>query len=201
VTQVGGSARHTFGSDPDAAGRVAIDRGRIPRTEGDPAPLELPPRPVWWLAAQERAGELIEGEQRRIVVRLLSHVEEGWTLATELAAVCDHPEQTPQGEVVHRLLAFLRNEVVDLFTSLALASSLAVPALGGAHPDPDPDQIDSVAERFARNVQMVHLAASDPVIPPALRDTLRRVCRDLLDWCPEFSVLALAAARLVAQRD
>lgn len=172
----------------------------MPRTEDDPAPPELPPRPVWWLAARERAGEMIEGEQRRIVTRLLSHVEEGWEMATELAAVCDHPAPAQRGEVLPRLMAFLRTEVVDLFTSLALASSLAVPALGEARRDPDPDQIDSVGERFSRNVLVLHLAASDPVLPQSLRDTLRRVCHDLLDWYPEFAVLALAAARLVAQR-
>ena len=200
MTQAGGSARHTFGSDPDAAGGVAIVRGRMPRTEDDPAAPELPPRPVWWLAARERAGEMIEGEQRRIVTRLLSHVEEGWAMMTELAAVCDHQALAQRGEVLPRLTAFLRTEVVDLFTSLALASSLVVPALGEDRPDPDPNQIDSVGERFSRNVLVLRLAASDPIIPQAFRDTLRRVCRDLLDWYPEFSVLALAAARLVVQR-
>ena len=132
------------------------------------------------------------------MIRLLSHMEEGWTLAIELATVCDAPAQS---EVVRRLMAFLRNEVVDLFTSLALASSQAVPAFGDAHPDPNPDQIDREGERFTRNVLLIYLAASDPVIPPALRDTLRRACRDFLDWCPEFSVLALAAARFIVQRD
>lgn len=121
-------------------------------------------------------------------------------MATELASVSDHPAHTHRGEVLPRLMTFLRTEVVDLFTSLALASSLAVPALGEARPDPDPAQIDSVGERFSRNVLVLHLAASDPVLPESLRDTLRRVCRDLLDWYPEFAVLALAAARLVAQR-
>jgi hypothetical protein len=166
------------------------------------APEELPARPIWWLVARERASELGDGEQKYVLGRLLAHVEAGWAMAAELAGFVDEPS-TYDEEVVPLFLAFVKAEVLDPFVRLALASANMALALGdasGERPfDPDADHIDSEAERFSRNVLVVHLASSDPAVPQALRDTVRRASRNLLDWFPDFSVLAAATARLIVE--
>jgi acyl-CoA synthetase (AMP-forming)/AMP-acid ligase II len=56
--------------------------------EPDPEPLS---RPVWWLAARQRASELkVDEEGQRIVALLISHVETAWPWIEELEAFC-HP--------------------------------------------------------------------------------------------------------------
>jgi hypothetical protein len=81
---------------------------------------------------------------------------------------------------------------------MASQSAKIVPALGDERPDiPETDEIESLGERFSRNTLVSHLAAADPLIPPEVRDTVRRVSRDLLDWYPDYPALAIAAARLV----
>jgi hypothetical protein len=199
MAQAGRSARHTFGSDPDAVGRVVDTRDQ----HAPPAqPDELPPRPIWWLAARERASEL-EGERGRVISRLLSHVEAAWALTVELSALAADPPPMPESslgtERLVGLLAFLRIEVVEVFASMALQSATTVPALGDDTPQISaPEEIESVGERFYRNALILHLAAADTVIPPEVRDLLRRVSRDLLDWYSDYPALAIAAARLTS---
>ena len=201
IQAAGGSARHTFGSDPDAVGWLSQSSGLQGEAARSPA-VETPARPIWWLAARERAGELGEGERGRVMMRLLAHVEDGWAMVAELAGLTDNyppppPEPTQAGEVMARLLGFVGSDVVELFTRLAFTCSTMVPAPWDTEPEyPSADEIEIVGERFSRNVLMVHLASSDPIVPDVSRETLRRVSGDLLEWFPDFSVLAVAAAWL-----
>jgi hypothetical protein len=205
IRAAGGSARHTFGSDPDAVGWLSKPTEVRGANAVSPA-VEMPARPIWWLAARERVAlELVEGEQGRVITRLLDHVEHAWVTVTELSGIADNypspsPEPTQVGEAMVRLLGFVRSDVVELFTGLAFTCSTMVPAQWDTHPEyPSPDEIESMGERFCRNVLMVRLASSDPLIPDVLRDTLRRFTGDLLEWFPDFTVLAVAASRLTQQ--
>lgn len=205
IRAAGGRARHTFGSDPDAVGWVSKPTEQRGVNATAPA-VEMPARPIWWLAARERAAdELVQGEQGRVVTRLLAHVEQAWDLATELAGIADdYPpprEPTTVGEIMVRLLGFVRFDVVELFTRLAFTCSTMVPAQWDTHPEyPSPDEIESMGERFSRNVLMVRLASSDPLIPEVPRERLRRLSGDLLEWFPDFTALAVAASRLTQPR-
>ena len=82
-----GSGRHTLGCDPDAAGQHV----QAPR-HAAPAASDLEPealsRPVWWLAAQQRASELTADEEgAKLVARLIAHVETAWAWIGELEAL------------------------------------------------------------------------------------------------------------------
>lgn len=196
------SARHTFGSDPDAIGGLPRSRGLQDGEVAPSAALETLAHPIWWLAARERLAEMGEGEHARILTRLVAQVEAGWAMALELSRIADTapseppPEPTLAGEVMARLLGFVSSEVVDLFTQMALTCSTMVPARWDADSEyPSPVEVELVGERFSRNVLMVHLACSDPIISDVARETLRRASGDLLGWFPDFSAVAVAAAR------
>lgn len=191
-----GSGRHTLGCDPDAAGHhVQAPRQSAP-VAGEPEPEALS-RPVWWLAARQRASELAaDGEEPGLVARLIAHVEVAWAWIGELEALSRvrGPRMDSDDPRSH-FLRFVESDVAVLFRGLAEDAANLVPGRAGSRQEPDPEELQLEAERFIRHLVVLALAASDPVIPEHVRTVVRRVGRDLDDWYPEFAVLAGAAAR------
>jgi hypothetical protein len=191
-----GSGRHTLGCDPDAAGQHVPRLRRQAPSAGEPDPEPLS-RPVWWLAAQQRASELESDEEgRRIVALLISHVETAWPWIEELEALCRGRHGRMEGDDPQaHLLRFVESDVTDLFRSLAEDAANMVPGRTGWEQEPDPDGLQGEADRFNRYLGVLVLAAEAAVIPEDVRTVVRRIGRDLGDWYPEFTVLAGAAAR------
>ena len=202
MIRAGGRARHTFGSDPDAAEWVSA--GNAADRSDEAAAVDLPPHPIWWTAARERANEVGDMERARIIGQLLDHVEQGWAVAAELMRVAEThltppAEPTQAGEMMAHLLGFVTFEIAELFTTLAFACSTLVPARWDAAAEcPSPHEIERVGAQFSRNVLMVLLASSDPVVSESARANMRSLSRELWEWCPDFSVLAVAAAQLAS---
>lgn len=189
-----GSGRHTLGCDPDTAGQHVPGLPRQPSTVGEPDPEPLS-RPVWWLAARQRASELkVDEEGQRIVALLISHVETAWPWIEELEAFCRGRCTRMDGDDPQaHFLRFLESDVIDLFHSLAENAANMVPGCGGS--EPEPDGLQGEAGRFNRFLSVLVLAAEAAVIPEDVRTSVRRIGRDLGDWNPEFTVLTAAAAR------
>lgn len=191
-----GSGRHTLGCDPDAADPHVQRPLAHPPSARQPAPEPLT-RPVWWLAAQQRALDLGASEEgRKLVGRLVSHVETAWPWIGELEALCQgRRDRMDSDDEQAQLLRFLESDVVDLFRSLAEDAANMVPGPDGWQQEPDPDGLQGEGDRFNRYLVVLTLAAADPVVSEDVRSVIRRIGRDLADWYPEFSVIAGAAAR------
>jgi hypothetical protein len=183
-----------LGCDPDDAADLRVPRPRPDRPGArEPAPEPLS-RPVWWLAAQQRASELTAGEEgQRLVGLLIAHVETAWPWIEELEALCQgRRERMDSDDEQAHFLRYLKCDVIDLFRSLAEDAANMVPGPDGPWKhEPEPDVFRDRGERFNRYLVVLRLAAAGPGIPDErVRSALRRIGRDLADWYPEFSVIA-----------
>ena len=187
------SARHTLGSDPDGAGAPVLDGGES-RLERESPPAELT-RPVWWLAVHQRAGSWPDtSETAKVVARLVGQVDEMWRLADELETLYFGLPRQPSHErsLLAHFLSFIERDVVKLFWDLArqvafmLSDSGEIPF--------DPTAFDAEGDRFTCNVDVMRLAASDPVVPEPVRAIVQRAARHLSQSYPDLAALVGALA-------
>jgi hypothetical protein len=165
--------------------------------EREPPPPELA-RPVWWLAAQQSsaswAGTL---EAAKLAARVVAQVDEMWSVIDELEALYTGVPRRPSHErdLFTHFLSFVERDLVGLFVDLARQVGLVLSS-GGDLPW-DPAAFDGEGERFARNLDVMRLAASDPVIPESAQSVVRRSARHLSESFPDFAALvgALTALR------
>lgn len=189
------SARHTLGSDPDGAGAPAPTGDELsPEREASPAELK---RPVWWLAAQQRAATW-EGsaDARKLVARLVDQVDQMWSAVDELEALYSAEPERPAHErdSSANFLNFLKREVVGRFLTLSRLTARMLSR--STETCRDLARFEDEEAQFACNLDVVRLAASDPIIPEFVRVVVQRSALRLSDTLPDFSALvgALAAA-------
>lgn len=184
----GMSARHTLGSDPDSAD-VPL-RGKSEHPNVAVAVRDLP-RPVWWLAAVDRARHLNDdGARSPLVQRLISHVELGWPLICALQAVCSRYRKGALPEALREVLRFADHEVIGLFFRLALRASELV-ACGDYRPDAVTlHHTQEESERLARYLVVLTLATAHPAMPEPERTEVLTLLRDLSDWLPDYDAVA-----------
>lgn len=187
-----GAGRHTLGSDLDAPGtRAGYEFGPVPAP--DPKPLS---RPVWWLAAQERARDLDRtAEPQRVLVRLLAQLDAAWPLIREMETLCRTASDDPAGETARvSVIRFLEGDVCALFLRIAAATADLLSTPLHREREAAAQALVQEIDSFGRYLAVLNLAAQHPDVPSLLSNGVRRIGRDLLDWHPEASILAAAAA-------
>jgi hypothetical protein len=188
------AARHTLGSDPDGAGAPVRLSGEPP-AEREPPPPELA-RPVWWLAAQQSSASWSGLEAAKLAARIVAQVNGMWSVIDELEALYTAVPRRPSHErdLFTHFLSFVERDLVGLFVDLARQVGLVLSSGGGL--PWDPAAFDGEGERFARNLDVMRLAASDPVIPESARSVVQRSARHLSESFPDFAALVGALAAL-----
>ena len=135
----------------------------------------------WWESARARVDVLPEERRRERVAALIAHVESAWAQVRSLERLC---KATPADDsAAAQFLYFIRTDVIDLFRTVAVETA----GLVREDRDADPDSLDGEADRFGRYVLLVEMAASDPIVPPEIREPARLTARSLYGWADEFS--------------
>jgi hypothetical protein len=185
------SARHTLGSDPEAAGTPL--RGAGEASEREASPTELV-RPVWWVAAQERLGAWNDSDvARKVATRTVAQVDQMWSVVDEVERMARDagPQERPP---LKHFREFLDREIVGVVVEMARHVSLALAGEEGwrlAH-------FDESVERFGRYLDLARLAASDALIPPTARTVVQRANLTLSDSLPDLAALVGALANVRA---
>jgi hypothetical protein len=160
-------------------------RGAPEPSEGGATPSELV-RPVWWVAAQERAGAWNEGDPRtrKVAQRAVAQVDQMWSVVDEVERFAR--EESPQEKApVQRFREFLDREIVGVFVELVRHVSLALTGAEGWRLT----DFDECVERFSRYLDLARLAASDALIPPVARTIVQRANPILSDSLPDLAAL------------
>jgi hypothetical protein len=189
------TARHTLGSDPEAAGTPL--RGAPEPGEGGATPSELV-RPVWWVATQEQAEAWNESDPRTRTVarRAVAQVDQMWSVVDEVERLAQ--EGGPQEKApVQRFREFLNREIVGVFVDLVRHVSLAIAGAEGWRLT----DFDECSERFSRYLDLARLASSDALIPPIARTIVQQANPILSDSLPDLAALVGALATLHAHAE
>jgi hypothetical protein len=183
------TARHTLGSDPEAAGTPLP--GVLEPSEREATPAELL-RPVWWVAMQELAGAYeADLRTRNVAQRAVTQVDQMWSLVDEVERLAR--DQGPEEKSSRRnFREFLNREIIGVFVDLARHVSLALAGAEGWRVA----EFDETAERLGRYLDLARLASSDASISTSARAIVQRASSTLSDWLPDLAALVGALANL-----
>jgi hypothetical protein len=94
------------------------------------------------------------------------------------------------------VLSFIESDVVDLYRCVAVEAARMVPPPGAPVEEEDTRDLDGEAETFIRYLTVLEMAVADARVPADVRETVRRVRREMDGW---NSALAVLLRRLEAE--
>jgi hypothetical protein len=191
------AGRHTLGSLPES--QEPRDLATVPPLPALP-PLENltdSAEPIYticgkaWYAARERAHA--EGEQRRILVRLLDVMEAGWLAVRDLQHWFENnQERALQKDAYGHLLSFVAGDLVDVYRDLAGGVADLVPGWEGWESEADPDGVLADVDTFERYLTILNLAVRAAPAPEAFPALVASVENRVTGLSQEVTVLVSA---------
>jgi hypothetical protein len=133
-------------------------------------------------------------EAARVAVRLVGQVDELWAVVDEIEVLYTGSPQRPSHEKdpSAHFLSFVERDVIKLFLDLVRQIADMLAASGRIHFDGAAFEGDG--DRLVCNLEVMRLAASDPVIAGPVRSVLQRAARRLSESFPDIAALVGALA-------